>query len=84
MFLPDMLKLDVVEEQISPVGSASLMSVKPPWPSSTMEDATLSGLITPLVWPAARFEGTWSGGAKGGAQTSGHSVHSAVHSSTGR
>ncbi len=31
---PDMLKLELAEEQTSSAGSASLMRVRPPWPSA--------------------------------------------------
>ena len=51
MFLPDRLIDEVVLEQISPVGSASPMSVSPPDPSATTAVPGLTVLMTPLVWP---------------------------------
>src|SRR5271156_5374170 len=55
MVLPDMLKFALVEEQTSPVGSASPISVIPPLPSATVAEATFRGLMTPLVWPEMRL-----------------------------
>src|ERR1700720_4205976 len=55
MFLPDMLKYEVVEEQTSLAGSASLMSVKPPWPSGMTVPVVPTWLMTPLVWPEMRL-----------------------------
>ncbi len=55
MFLPDMLTDEVVLEQMSPVGSGSPITVKPPFPSGMTPLPGLTVLMTPLVWPETRL-----------------------------
>src|SRR5882757_11317749 len=64
MFLPDMLKFLLVEEQMSPAGSASLMSVNPPLPSATTAVPGLTALITPFVCPEIRLRAPGVDGPK--------------------
>jgi hypothetical protein len=49
MFLPDRLIDEVVLEQMSPVGSASPISVSPPFPSAMTAPPGLTVLTTPFV-----------------------------------
>ena len=55
MFCPDMVRFVVFDEQTSPFGSASLITVDDPAPPATIAKLAAVVPVAPLVWPEIRF-----------------------------
>ena len=68
MFLPDMLKFLLVEEQMSPAGSASLMSRESAAAVSNDRRAGVDGIDDAVGLPGDKVDGTRGRGAEDGAE----------------